>query len=124
MNQERYFELRRKIAYNAEHILMWGSWVQVSAFLATHKVEAPEEELNNTFEGQHMLYWVDRLATKYFEDEPEAALLSTPGYCEEMESTAKFSEWFITHMERGGGANQFAEYQNALVFNSQYLDNL
>ena len=124
MNQERYLELRGKITYNAEYIQMWGSWVQVSAFIATHKVEAPGEELNNTFESQHMLYWVDRLATQYFEDEPEAALLSTPGYCEEMESTARFSDWFINHMETCGGAKQFAEYQNALVFNSQYLDTL
>ena len=123
MNQERYLELRGKITYNAEYIQMWGSWVQVSAFIATHKVEAPGEELDNTFEEQHMLYWVDRLATQYFED-TEAALLSTPGYCEEMESTARFSDWFINHMETCGGAKQFAEYQNALVFNSQYLDTL
>jgi len=122
MNREKYNELRSEIAKNAETILMWGSWVQISAFIATHKIDVPEEELNNTFEGQHILYWVDRLATQYFED-TEAALLSTQGYCEEMECTYRFSEWFIKYLEVEG-ANKFAEYQNALVFNSQYLDTL
>ena len=124
MKRERYFELRSKLTNDAEHFLMWGSWVQISAFIATHKIKAPEEELDSTFKGQHMLYWVDFLATQYFEDEPEIALLSNPGFCEEMESTAEFSEWFINHMEGRGGANDFAKYQNALTFNSEYLDTL
>ena len=45
------------------------------------------------------------------------------GYGVEMSDTADFASCFLEHLQNEGGDN-FVKYQNALTFNSEYLDKL
>ena len=129
MTKADYFEFQKIILETNEEILMWGSWVQFSAYIATHRIwlEQKREPISildaDSFKGKHNLEWLDKLASGYFEDEPEEGLLAMYGYGVEMSDTADFARCFLEHLQNEGGDN-FVKYQNALTFNSEYMDKL
>ena len=126
MTKSDYFEFQKIIMDTNEELLMWGSWIQFAGYLATHKVGkflTPPNGEPCTFRDKNLLEWLDKLASGYFEDEPEEGLLAMYGYGIEMSDTADFARCFLEHLQNEGGDN-FVKYQNALTFNSEYLDKL
>ena len=125
MTQEQYSVLQAKINEISEEMQDWGSFAQICGFLATHEKVLEETGLvvNGLFKGYNPLYWIDRYISGHYADSPEAIMLSMQGYEEEMENTKEFGVHFLNFLHEFGG-KVFTEYQNALIFNSEYLDNL
>lgn len=125
MTQEQYFKLQGAIFNIAEEVQEWGNYAQIAGFLATHEKQLNELNFlnNGLFRGKHPLFWIDKYISDYYADSPEIGLLSMQGYCEEMEDTKDFGVYFLNFLNEFGGKT-FVQYQNALIFNSEYLDNL
>ena len=125
MNEGQYNKLQFAIFNIADEMQDWGNYAQIAGFLATHEKQLNEMNFlnNGLFRGKHLLYWIDKYISDYYADSPEAGLLSMQGYCEEMEDTKDFGVYFLNFLNEFGG-KIFVQYQNALIFNSEYLDTL
>ena len=125
MNVGEYNKLQFAIFSISDEMQDWGNYAQFAGFLATHEKHLNEVNFldNGLFRGKNPLYWIDKYISDYYADSPEIGLLSMQGYCEEMQDTKEFGVRFLNYLNEFGGKT-FVQYQNALIFNSEYLDTL
>lgn len=113
--RKEYKQLRKELIHAKDKLREHGDYslFQLAGWIITNNISFGEDEkYSQYYKGEHALYYLDKVASEYFE-EADSVMLLMEGFIDEIKKTINFAN-LLDNMVMDD-VDSFVSYQNTLV---------